>query len=188
MVIVMTGLPGTGKSAIAARLRVALSAALLDKDRVRAALFGPDQIAYSTEQDDWCMGIVLQAAAYLLRSNRALPIIIDGRPFARRYQLQQVDAFAAEQVVPLNVIYCVCSDATARARLDRDAAGAAHLAANRGYAMYQQLKATFEPIREPKLVVDTDNDLDQCVRQALAFIKPQPGDDARDSSEPDSNV
>src|SRR5690242_18237303 len=41
MLIAMAGLPGTGKSAIAARLAAELDAVALSKDDVRGALFPP---------------------------------------------------------------------------------------------------------------------------------------------------
>jgi adenylylsulfate kinase len=48
MLIAMAGLPGTGKSTLANALANALGAAVLNKDRVRAALFEVDPI-YWTE-------------------------------------------------------------------------------------------------------------------------------------------
>jgi adenylylsulfate kinase len=53
MLIAMAGLPGSGKSTLAARLEERLGAVVLDKDRVRAALFPPRVLDYSAAQDDW---------------------------------------------------------------------------------------------------------------------------------------
>ncbi len=46
----LAGLPGTGKSALAQRLAGALSAIVLDKDAVGAALFPQQEIEYSTNE------------------------------------------------------------------------------------------------------------------------------------------
>jgi predicted kinase len=170
MIIAMAGLPGTGKSAIAGRLREELRAVVLDKDRVRAALFAPEHIEYSTEQDDFCMEVMLQTAAYLLGKDRERHIILDGRTLSRQYQVARLDAFTAEHGVPLKIIQCVCSDEVARRRLERDAAEGAHLAGNRDFSLYLAVKARFEPIREPRLLVDTDNDLDTCVARSLVYL------------------
>ena len=101
--IVMAGLPGTGKSTIAQALAQPLAAMVLDKDRIRAALFPVAEIEYSTEQDDFCMRIMLQVAGYLLQHQQKR-VILDGRTFSRRYQISQVRGFARRLGVPCRVI------------------------------------------------------------------------------------
>src|SRR5438045_3281710 len=96
MLIAMAGLPGTGKSTLARGLAEALPATLLDKDVVRAALFTPEQIEYSTEQDDLCISIILQVAGYLWRRYPGRRLILDGRPFSLHAQRAAVAAWAAE--------------------------------------------------------------------------------------------
>ncbi len=170
MIIAMAGLPGTGKSAIASRLRTELPAVVLDKDRIRAALFPPGHIEYSMEQDDFCMEIMLTTAAYLLGKDRGQHVILDGRTFSRQYQTVTLDMFAARHNVPLKIVECVCSDEVARQRLTQDVADGMHLAGNRDFSLYLAIKARYEPIREPKLVVNTENDLDACVAQSLGYL------------------
>ena len=46
LLIAMAGLPGTGKSTLAAALAEALPAVVLDKDKLRAGLIPPDKIEY----------------------------------------------------------------------------------------------------------------------------------------------
>lgn len=173
MLIAMAGLPGTGKSRLGRALAEALRGVILDKDQIRAALFPPGEIEYSTRQDDFCLSIMLQVAGYLLGKDPHKAILVDGRPFARRYQRAELVKFAEAHAVPLCVIECVCSEATARRRLEEAAAGAAHVARNRDYALYQALKAQFEPIEEPKVVVDTDQDFDLCLARGLAYVQGQ---------------
>lgn len=170
MLVAMAGLPGTGKSALAARLGQELPAAVLDKDRIRAALFAPEYIEYSTEQDDFCQAVMLDTAAYLLTKGRAQHVILDGRTFSRKYQIVKLDTFAADHNVPLKIIQCVCSDSVAQQRLAHDAAEASHPAGNRDFSLYLRIKAHFEPIRDPKLIINTENDLDTCVVQCLTFL------------------
>jgi len=166
----MAGLPGTGKSAIASRLEPVLGAVLLDKDKIRAALFPPTDVEYSTVQDDFCVHVMMEVAEYILRRDPARHIILDGRTFSRQYQLAEWQALAARLEVPLCVVECVCADETVRERLARDAALECHPARNRDYAMYADVKARFEPIPEPKLVLNTDGDLASCVERALAYV------------------
>ena len=170
MLVAMAGLPACGKTALARELAERLAGVILDKDAIRAALFPPPYIEYSTRQDDVCVTVMLDVAAYLLERHPDLHVILDGRPFARRYQVDQLDRWSAEHNVPLTIIECVCSDDVARQRLQHDVETAAHAAANRDYGLYQRIKASFEPIREPKLVVNTDRPLTDSVEQALAYL------------------
>jgi adenylylsulfate kinase len=169
--IVMAGLPGTGKSTIAQALAQSLAAVVLDKDRIRAALFPATEIEYSTEQDDFCMRIMLQVAGHLLERTHKW-VILDGRTFSRRYQIEEVRGFAQKLGVPCRVIECVCSDRSVRERLQRDLDEGRHPATNRTYEMYLEVKARFEPIAEPKRVVNTDDPLKLCVQQALDYVRP----------------
>ncbi|MBS1253157.1 MAG: Cytidylate kinase [Anaerolineales bacterium] len=168
MLIAMAGLPATGKSTIAQALAEELPAVILNKDEVRAALFPPSEIEYSTQQDDFCLDIMLQVAEYMLRKDRDKIVILDGRTFSRRYQIDQVAEVARKLKVPLRIIECVCSDETARRRLAQDAD---HVAENRDFDLYLSIKARFEPIEEPKLVVDTDDDFARCLERSLRYVK-----------------
>jgi len=168
VLVAMAGLPGTGKSTLARLLAELLPAAVLDKDRVRAALFAPDEIEYSPRQDDLVIEAILPAAGFLLAQGRA--VILDGRTFYQRVQVEQVAAFARRLAVPLKMILCECSDDTARRRLERDQAQNAHPAKDRGYPLYLRLKQQWQPIELLHLVVDTTCPPDECARQALAYI------------------
>ena len=169
MLIALAGLPATGKSALARLIADACTGVVLNKDSVRATLFPADQVEYSTRQDDFCMSLLFQTATYMLRIDPSRRVIIDGRTFARRYQVADLERVAAEVGTPLKIIECVCSDETARLRLERRE-DEPHPAGNRDYQLYLAIKARFEPIREPKLVVNTDNDLEYCLERCLAYL------------------
>jgi len=173
MMIMLAGLPGTGKSVIAHELAQALAAVVLNKDQIRAALFPATHITYTTEQDDFCLSVMLETATYLLRQQPDEPIILDGRTFSHTYQVQRVEQYATQLGVPLAIIECMCADETARQRLEQDATAGRHLAGNRSYALYLAIKARFEPIREPKLVVSTDHLLQDVIAQCITYIRTQ---------------
>lgn len=172
MLVALAGLPGTGKSTLAYHMAHALAALVLDKDVIRAALFPPAWVEYSTEQDDFCMSVMFQVSAYVLRKDPHQPVILDGRTFSRRYQVMALKRFAEELQTPLRIIECISSDGTARQRLEKAASGQKrHLAENRDYALYLEIKERFEPIDEPKLVVNTDEDLARCLDRCLSYVR-----------------
>jgi adenylylsulfate kinase len=171
MIVLMAGLPGTGKSTLARELAVRTAGRVVSKDEVRHALFNSEEIEYSTRQDDFCMQIMLQTAGYLLAQTPRRMIFLDGRTFSRRYQIENVIAAAAEMRQPWRILECVCSDETARRRLEADARARAHVAGNRDFQLYLKVKTRFEAITHPKAVIDTEQGLETCVRQGLAVIE-----------------
>ena len=173
--VVMAGLPGTGKTALAEALANRLGGVVLSKDRVRAALFPPGAIEYSAAQDDFCMTVILQAAQQIVTSRQVSFIFLDGRTFSRASQIEPVVHAAAAAGVDYSILYLRCPDSLA---LERIAVGReSHLAANRDADLYFRVKASFEPITLPKLEVDTSAPMEHCVELCASYL--ENGSDAR---------
>jgi predicted kinase len=171
MIVLMAGLPGTGKSTLARELAARTSGRVSSKDEIRHAIFLPDEIEYSSGQDDFCLRLLLETAEYLLSRNRARSIFLDGRPFSRRYQIENVLSMASSLHQPWRILECVCSEETARRRLAGDAESGAHPAGNRNCQLYLEVKSRFEAIIHPKALIDTEQPLETCVTQALAALR-----------------
>jgi hypothetical protein len=71
---------------------------------------------------------------------------------------------------------CVCAERSALARLAEAMAQNTHPAANRTPELYRQIREAWEPIDGPKLVIDTDANLDSCVDRALRYLTNRTGD------------
>jgi predicted kinase len=171
VLIVMAGLPGTGKSTLALRLADATGGVVLSKDVVRAALFPAPVLDYTAAQDDIAMSAVFAAAKYILQAFSDRPVFLDGRTFSKPGQLVAPLALAAELHEPLRVIECVCADEVASARLAADHTAGTHLAGNRTPELYIRAKAKAVPLQVPRLTLDTGVlAFDECVRRALAYL------------------
>ena len=139
-------------------------------------LFQSVHVEYSLAQDDFCLEIMLQTAAYLLAKDAELHVLLDGRTFSRRYQRERVIEFCAQAGTTWAVLECVCAEQTALARLAEAVALNTHPAANRTPELYRQIRDAWEPIDRPRLVIDTDANLDSCVERALRYLIDRTGD------------
>jgi predicted kinase len=171
MIVLMAGRPGTGKTTLARELATRTSGRVLSKDEIRHAIFSSVEIEYATRQDDFCMQILLETAAYLLERDPGRFIFLDGRPFSRRHQIENVLTVAASLHQPWRILECVCPEATAKSRIEQESVASAHPASNRNFQLYLEVKSRFEAITRPKAVIDTDQPLEVCIAQALTALR-----------------
>lgn len=169
-IIAMAGLPGTGKSTLAQALARAVNGFILDKDHVRACLFPPDLIAYSRTQDDLCVDIMLQVTGYLLNHTDRRLILLDGRTYSRRDQVEPVVTAAQHLGVPLLFIECQCREEVALRRIAGDQSRQGHPAENRDADLYRRIRAQREPLQAPHLTVDTEQPLEANLAACLRYL------------------
>jgi adenylylsulfate kinase len=114
---------------------------------------------------------MLEAAGWLLRRDPARIVILDGRTFSHRYQIDRVLEVAAELHQSWVILECVCAQATARSRIELQAHAGEHVAGNRGFDLYLDVKARFEPILHPRTLIDTDRPMEECLNHALNVLR-----------------
>lgn len=167
ILVAMAGLPGTGKSTLARKLAAHLNGTVIDKDEVRHALFPAPWTEYSAGQDDFVLDVMLAAAERLIATQHCPAVFIDGRTFSQSYQLDRVRAKAAALGCRMCVIECVCEPEVALARIRAD--HGAHKAANRDETLYWRVRESFQPVPQPKILIDTGSPVDD-VRIARTLI------------------
>jgi predicted kinase len=167
MIVIMAGLPGTGKTTLACALAASTAGRVVSKDEIRSALFAPAEIEYSTRQDDFCLQVMLDLVRYLLQRDSKQLIFLDGRPFSRRYQIQNVLTAAGSLRQPWRILECMCDENLVRVRLQEQVG---HHASNRDFDLYLRVKEQFEEITEPKTIIDTGQALEACVQRGLAAL------------------
>lgn len=171
MLVAMAGLPGTGKSALAARLAATLGGVVISKDVVRSTLFPGASLDYSAAQDDLTMRAVFAAAAHIRRTQPSSPVFIDGRTFTKSAHVAELLALGEEIGERVWVIECVCPSDVARARIAADHAAGSHRAGNRTPDLHDRSRAAAEPLTVQRLTLDTAAlTPDECERAARAYL------------------
>ncbi len=164
-VIVLVGLPGAGKSTLAAALAARLAGVrVLDKDKVRHVLFDPCD--YTSAERDVVFAAMLDAARYHLGRDRI--VVFDGLTFSRRSQVAAAEAVADEAGAFTAVIVCDVPVELAVARCAADTAG--HLASNRDARLVRRVAAEMEEPAGAYLTLDMTVEVDALADQALDYV------------------
>lgn len=168
-VIVLVGLPGAGKSTLAASLARRLpDARVLDKDKVRHALFAPCD--YTSTERDVVFAAMLDAARYHLGRGRV--VIFDGLTFSRRAQVAAAEAVAEEAGAFAAVIVCDVPVEVAIERCEADAAGGeGHLASNRDASLVRRVAREMEEPAGVYVTLDMTDDVEKLAEHALAYVE-----------------
>jgi predicted kinase len=164
----LVGLPGSGKSMLAAALSQRLpELRVLNKDLVRSALFEPCD--YSAAERTIAFSSMLDAARYHLGRGRV--VALDGIAFPRPGEEEAVGALAGETGAFVATVVCDVPIEVAVARADADAVAGTHRAANRDGHAVRRLASE---MREPSvayLTLDTTRPMDEVADLALAYVE-----------------
>jgi len=164
----LVGLPGAGKSTLAAALSQRLpDARILNKDAVRSALFEPCD--YSAAERDIAFSAMLDAARYQLGRGRL--VILDGLAFPRPGEEDAVEAVVSDTGVFMATIVCDVPIEVAVARADADAVAGTHRAANRDGAAVRRAAGEMQEPSGAYLTVDTTRPIDEAAELALGYIE-----------------
>lgn len=167
VLVIMTGLPGSGKTHLARLIAAALPLTIVSSDAVRALLF--PQAAYTTAENRAVFDTVDALLWRLLRERRHILYDAVNLSEMRRETLRRLayDAGAC----PLTVLTTAPPDVI-RARLEaRTARGAAASGESQAdYAVYRRLAPRAERVAHQHITVDTTADLAPALARILAAI------------------
>jgi predicted kinase len=165
LLVVVTGLPATGKSTIARNLAKRLHGTFLSTDLIRKKLLYRPR--YTKEEKELIYAIMLLVARYLLLSG--VTVILDGT-FYKRSLRKRVYAVAARTKSNLKIIESACPEHVIRRRMKRRARRKRNLS-DADYDVYKKVAAQFEPIHRKHIVVDTSMFLRQNLDEIVHKIR-----------------
>lgn len=165
--LMLSGLPGAGKSYLAQRLAQRRPFVILESDRVRKALF--PQPAYSSEESTLVHRLCRIMMERLLA--RGVNVIYDATnlsEFHRRFIYHLADRLG----VKLVVVRTVAPEEVIKARLDmRKVDPSSDDASDADWEVYTRMLSSQEPIERPHLVIDTSQDIDEAVAKVLRQLR-----------------
>ena len=165
MLILVCGLPATGKSTVARNIARKLKAAVLRTDIIRKQLF--ESPTYSNEEKRLVYKAMFLVAEYLLRSDRN--VVLDGT-FYKRSLRRQVYDISKRTGARLAVIECRASDESIERRMGRRTRRKSG-PSDADYEIYKKIKIDFEPIRRDHLTLDTSKSKQNNLEEALRYLE-----------------
>lgn len=161
MIIVVTGLPGTGKTTLAMALANALKVAHLNTDKLRIEMNCTGK--YDEETKQLVYDALLFQAEERIKSGAT--IIIDGT-FSKMYRRALLEALAAYYKVPIQWISIEAEEACVKKRLMKK-----RLYSEADYAAYQKVKQGYDPLKGEFLELHSDYlSLEEMVDLALQYV------------------
>jgi predicted kinase len=165
--VVLSGVPGAGKSTLAKGIVERLDARIIDRDTVRNALFAPSD--YSVAEGTIAFSAMLDAARYHLGRERV--VVFDGMTFSRRAEVAAAIAIADEIGAYAAVILLDVPTEVAVERCRKEAAAKGHQATNRDAELVQRVAAHMEDPMVEFLKLDANAPKDDMLEEAVAYLE-----------------
>ena len=161
MIIIVCGLPGTGKTFIARKLSKKINAVLLSTDKIRKEIIQKPK--YSLWERALVYNVLFLIAKYLLSAGSNC--ILDGtfnRKSSRDEAIEKLDSEKNE----IYIIECICPEDIIFSRLQsrkKDYSDA-------DIFVYLKMKKFYEKVSEKHLTIDTSKSLEKNLEKILNFI------------------
>jgi predicted kinase len=168
--VMLVGLPGTGKSRLARRLGSAVGAQVVESDRVRKQLFAEPRYTGGEHAAvyGWCH-TVLRSALLVGR-----PVIFDATNLEERVRRRVYD-IAEQTNARLAILWVACPPAVVQDRMLRRQE---HLddddLSDADWFIYLAMRRKMDPIARPHMVVNTATDYESLVRRLIERLSATP--------------
>lgn len=167
VLIMLCGLPATGKSYLARRLVEQMPFVIVETDFVRKTLFPTP--AYSAQESGLVHDVCHALMEKLLR--RGARVIFDATNLLE-FHREKVYRLARSAAAKLVIVQTVAPEAVVRERLEkRKIARDSDDISDANWAIYKRMVTTQQPIGHPHLIIDTSGDLVEAVNKILRMAQ-----------------
>lgn len=164
MIILVAGLPGTGKSYFAIRLAARLEAVYISSDKVRKSLEGMGKYALEDKLS------VYKGMADLAEVNltKGESVVLDAT-FYRKDMRSLFFTLADKYSSDIYFVYIEAKEDLIRKRVSK-----ARPDSEADFEVYKKVKAQYDPINIPHLILQsTDRNISEMIQQAVQYINKQ---------------
>lgn len=167
--VVVSGLPGSGKSHFSRRLVARFPLAILESDALRKALFG--QPTYSAEESHRLFEACHHVLDGLLA--RRIPAVLDATNL-REIHRRQLYRIAERHQAQLILVRLKAPPALVRKRLSaRSRRRNPWDHSDASIDVYERMRQQAQPIRQPHITVDTSGDIEPALQAVIRQLRPQ---------------
>ena len=161
MIIVICGLPGTGKSFLANKLSSHVNATVLSTDKLRKELF--EKPTYTAWERRLIYDVLFLLAMYL--HSAGISCILDGT-FNMEKSRSEIKEFLNLTNDQFHIIECISPEdiILTRLLLRKDDYSDANV------SVYLKMKKIYEPVRQNHLSINTAQSIDKNIERILKFI------------------
>jgi predicted kinase len=165
VLIVVSGLPGTGKSYLSARLAEKLDYIILESDAIRKQMFSSP--VYSAEESTSLFRVIHQLIEYLLKIG--VSVILDATNLSESHR-EHLYNIAEKCHSRLVLVETKAPPELVFRRLERRS-GKEGNKSDANWSIYQQMVPTAEKIRRRHYSVDTSRDISSVIDKIVREIK-----------------
>lgn|SRR5512143_1588337 len=162
MLIIVCGLPGTGKTTLAQELARRRSAVLLSSDVIRKRIFPAP--SYSEEEKATVYEEMARMCLVALKGGKN---VVADATFYKEGLRERFRSMAAEAGTEAFVILCLLEEAEAEERLGRRGGGGP---SDADIEVHRRMRAQFEPVSGEHLEMDASLPLRKRVEMAERFV------------------
>ena len=160
MIIVVTGLPGSGKSFFASRLATAIHAGYISSDRLRKKMI--ERRTYSTGEKELVYDEMLKQVHKAVKQNKSL--VLD----ATYYKAETRNKFREEikDAGTIVIIEIIAGEALIKARMQSPREDS-----EADFTVYKAIQQQWEPIKEQHLILQSTNDnIESMLKTAINYL------------------
>jgi len=163
MLIIVCGLPGSGKSSLSRSLKKVFSAVYLNSDVIRKQIFSSP--AYTEDEKRRVYFEMANQAEKILAGRN---VIVDATFYKKRYREIMKEA-ARDAGTRYIIIECTLPEDVIRSRLAKRMEFRKGVS-DAGYDVYLEMKGNFDPIDERHLTVDCSLPMEERVKIIRKFL------------------
>jgi len=164
MLVIVCGLPGTGKTTLAREVAKNIPAVHISSDAIRMMLLS--KRTYSEKEKEGVYEVMFNKAEELLTAGRS--VVLDAT-FYKKSLREKARAIAEKTKSKFFLVECTTPEGLLRERMVARKKSESESEAD--FEVYKKIKKIFEPIKDKHLIVDTSQPIGRQVGLVMNYLR-----------------